>query len=315
MSAQLPLITVGIPTYNRPNGLRRSLTSFTQQTYQNLEILVSDNCSTGTETEAIVREFMEKDARVCYFRQEVNVGAFKNEHFLFDRARGEYFMWGSDDDEWDADYITTCLESFDKSEKVVLVNTVSEVLAHDSDRVVKCDLGCTTLGLSPLRRYQRYLTTIFTEQAAVGNLVYGLFKTSSLRAVMPQENILSWDHVLLAQLALMGEFYTVDKVLMRSRLGGASKTVNNAAKAQCIEGSLSEKHPWWVREIYLQRIIRNAPNLSEFSKTQLSLWSYGYYLTQYGIKGFIKERLTSLYELYQLVRYREIRQKKQIVLK
>lgn len=310
MSTQQPLVTVGIPTYNRTAGLRRTLECFTQQTYRNLEILVSDNCSSGSETESIVREFIAKDSRICYFRQKVNVGAFNNEHFLFDRARGEYFMWASDDDEWDANYIETCLQAFEKSEDLVAVNTVSEVLAYDCDRVVKCDRGCTTIGLSSLQRYQRYLSTIFTEQAAVGNLIYGLFKYSTLRKAMPQANILSWDHVLLAQLALTGEFYTVEKVLMRSRLGGASKTANNAAKAQLIEGSLSEKHPWWVREIYLQRTLWNAPQLSIVEKLQLSIWSYCYYLTQFGIKGFVKDKLSSLYELYQLARYQEIRQYK-----
>jgi len=38
-----PLVTVGVPTYNRPKGLKRALNSLVNQTYQNLEIIVSDN--------------------------------------------------------------------------------------------------------------------------------------------------------------------------------------------------------------------------------------------------------------------------------
>jgi glycosyltransferase involved in cell wall biosynthesis len=64
-----PFVSVGIPTYNRPEGLRRTLECITQQTYGNLEIIVSDNGSPGRETEVVVREFRDKDSRIQYFRQ------------------------------------------------------------------------------------------------------------------------------------------------------------------------------------------------------------------------------------------------------
>ncbi|NES25900.1 MAG: glycosyltransferase family 2 protein, partial [Symploca sp. SIO3E6] len=98
-----PLVSIGIPTYNRPQGLRRALESIVKQTYQNLEIIVSDNCSseteTETETEMIVQEFMAKDGRIQYFRQEENIGLFYNKKFLFEASHGEYFTWLCDDDE------------------------------------------------------------------------------------------------------------------------------------------------------------------------------------------------------------------------
>ena len=40
-----PLVSVGIPTYNRPKGLKRLLKQIQNQTYKNIEIIVSDNCS------------------------------------------------------------------------------------------------------------------------------------------------------------------------------------------------------------------------------------------------------------------------------
>ena len=70
-----PLVSVGIPTYNRPEGLRRTLECITGQTYRNLEIIVSDNCSPDPEVERVVRSFMAHDARIQYFRQPENKGA------------------------------------------------------------------------------------------------------------------------------------------------------------------------------------------------------------------------------------------------
>jgi glycosyltransferase involved in cell wall biosynthesis len=106
---QQPLVSVGIPTYNRPVGLRRTLQHICNQTYSNLEIIVSDNASPGSETEATVREFSAADARIKYFRQPANVGISANFRFVLDNSSGDYFMWAADDDEWDASFIETCL--------------------------------------------------------------------------------------------------------------------------------------------------------------------------------------------------------------
>jgi glycosyltransferase involved in cell wall biosynthesis len=72
-----PLVSVGIPTYNRPAGLHRTLECITQQTYPNLEIIVSDNCSPDVEIGKVVQSFIEVDHRIKYFRQPKNIGASK----------------------------------------------------------------------------------------------------------------------------------------------------------------------------------------------------------------------------------------------
>jgi FkbM family methyltransferase len=106
-----PLVSVGIPTYNQPEGLRRTLKCITQQTYKNLEIIISDNCSPGPETENVVKEFILKDTRILFFRQDENRGVINNFKFVFEKARGEYFMWAADDDEWDSKFIRLCIDN------------------------------------------------------------------------------------------------------------------------------------------------------------------------------------------------------------
>lgn len=106
-----PLVSVGIPTYNRPEGIRRTLECITQQTYENLEIIVSDNCSPNEEVKKVVEEFMLKDKRIQYFRQVENIGAGNNFKFVLKQAIGEYFMWAADDDEWDIIFVEECLNN------------------------------------------------------------------------------------------------------------------------------------------------------------------------------------------------------------
>lgn len=100
-----PLISIGLPAYNRPELLRQALTSLTQQSYRNLEIIVSDDCSPGEETRKVVQEFAAKDSRVQYIRQEKNLGTVPNHRFVFEKTAGEYFFWASEDDKWNEKYL------------------------------------------------------------------------------------------------------------------------------------------------------------------------------------------------------------------
>jgi glycosyltransferase involved in cell wall biosynthesis len=306
MSNHSPLVSIGIPTYNRPLGLRRILKDITDQTYTNLEIIISDNHSPESETEQIAHEFMQRDSRIRYVRQANNIGIFNNYQFLLQQAQGEYFTWVSDDDFRDPEYITACIEAFDRLKTPVLVNSYSVRMDRQSGQKLAIDQGCNTLGLSARDRYIKYISTIFTTQAAVGDIIYGIMKREALlNAVQNQPNIIGWDHLPLAYLALQGEFYTVPRELMGSSNAGASSTIEKTAKSQLIEGSLSEQMPTWVKETYLQKIIWQAATLNPIEKLYLSAWSYSFYWLTHGLKMWIKGLSPSLFNFVKntLIRY------------
>jgi glycosyltransferase involved in cell wall biosynthesis len=101
------LVSIGIPTYNRANSfLKQSLQSAVNQTYRNIEIIVSDNCSSD-DTESIVKSF--NDPRIRYYRQKDNIGALDNRNFCLEQSQGEYFLLLFDDDVIDEDFISTCV--------------------------------------------------------------------------------------------------------------------------------------------------------------------------------------------------------------
>ena len=104
-----PLVTIAIPTYNRAHlYLRDAIASAVGQSYSNLEILISDNCSTDN-TEQLVKEFT--DPRLRYFKQSVNIGANNNFNFCLEQARGSYFHLFMDDDQIDPDFISSCIQA------------------------------------------------------------------------------------------------------------------------------------------------------------------------------------------------------------
>jgi glycosyltransferase involved in cell wall biosynthesis len=121
-----PLVTIGISTYNRADRyLKQALRSAADQTYPNLEIIVSDNCSTDT-TGTIVAGFA--DPRIRYFRQASNIGAVKNFNFCVSQAHGAYFLLLHDDDLIDRDFIEVCMAAVNGATPVGVIRTGTRVI-------------------------------------------------------------------------------------------------------------------------------------------------------------------------------------------
>ncbi len=103
-----PQVSIGMPVYNGEPFIREALDSLLAQTFTNFELIISDNGSTDA-TEAICKEYAEKDVRIRYVRQGENRGAVANFWFVLNEAVGEYFMWAAADDRWDHEWINTLL--------------------------------------------------------------------------------------------------------------------------------------------------------------------------------------------------------------
>jgi glycosyltransferase involved in cell wall biosynthesis len=98
-----PLVTIGIPTYNRETSLPKALRSALEQNHPSVEVLVSDNASTdGTEQ-------LCRGLPVRYLRLPRNQGPIANFLSALHEAQGQYFMWLADDDWLDANYVSACL--------------------------------------------------------------------------------------------------------------------------------------------------------------------------------------------------------------
>jgi|APLak6261669570_1056073.scaffolds.fasta_scaffold19962_1 glycosyltransferase involved in cell wall biosynthesis len=117
-----PLVTVAIPTFNRPHLLIRTLNSIAEQDYENLEVIVSDNATANNEVEKVIDQFKEKFTRFRFFKQPSNIGALNNFFFLLNQAEGDYFMWLADDDEITLGYISYLADMLSKNAQVSSVS-------------------------------------------------------------------------------------------------------------------------------------------------------------------------------------------------
>ncbi len=93
-----PLVSIVLTSYNQKPKLDRALTSLLDQTYQNIEIIIVDDCSTDGESIPFIKEAEAKHERVRSFIQPANVGIPKNKNTGFKMATGEYITYLDGDD-------------------------------------------------------------------------------------------------------------------------------------------------------------------------------------------------------------------------
>ena len=122
----LPLVSIMIPTYNRPQFFELALQSAQRQNYENLEIIVCDN-STDDQTEALIEKYLG-DPRLCYHRNKT--AKTKEENFApFEHlAKGEYLQWLMDDDILLDGKIEKMMQAFRKNPAAKLVTSRRAVI-------------------------------------------------------------------------------------------------------------------------------------------------------------------------------------------
>jgi glycosyltransferase involved in cell wall biosynthesis len=99
---QEAVVSVLIPTYNRPEYLQQAIESAVKQTYRHIEIIVSDNCS-PENPQALVESF--NDPRIKFYRNSTNLGLVTNVLTCLRMARGKYVATLLDDDIWHEDFL------------------------------------------------------------------------------------------------------------------------------------------------------------------------------------------------------------------
>ncbi len=211
-----------MPVYNNERHLRQALDSLVNQTFTDWKIFISDDSSQDT-TGKICQEYASRDPRIEYFRQPQNLGLFENFKFTLDKAEGEFFMWAAGDDLWEKDYLRTCLDHFHQDPTLGLVTTCNTTIDSFGRNLLESPWMVNLTGRPGWVRVAKYIMQ--AESYGKCNLMYGLFKLETVRAVWqayPQRAV--WGQDYMFSLAAVVRFgVKVDKVsFFKKRLGGYS---------------------------------------------------------------------------------------------
>jgi glycosyltransferase involved in cell wall biosynthesis len=89
------LVSVLIPTFNRPELIKKSINSVLLQSYKNIEIIVTDN-SSDCKTAEVISSF--STLKIKYYKNVCNIGPILNWKYAYDKSSGKYWVLLPDDD-------------------------------------------------------------------------------------------------------------------------------------------------------------------------------------------------------------------------
>jgi len=95
-------VSVITPCYNDEKFIGKTIKSVINQTYENLEMIIVDDCSTDRSVE-IIKGYMKKDPRIKLIENKVNSGAGVSRNNALRKAGGRFIAYLDGDDLWTKD--------------------------------------------------------------------------------------------------------------------------------------------------------------------------------------------------------------------
>lgn len=206
-----PRVVFGMPAYNRPDSLPRTLESLLGQTYTDFAIVIVDD-SPSPAIRSIVEEYAKSDSRITYEANPVRLGMIGNWHRAFQRAQATfpdsvYFAWASDHDIWHPRWLEVLVPVLDEGPAVVAAYPHT-IRVYKDGRRRRAPGAIETAGITaPHDRLRR------TAGMTAGNCIYGLFRARALAQAGVFRPVLMPDRQVLVQLSLLGEFCRVPDFL------------------------------------------------------------------------------------------------------
>jgi glycosyltransferase involved in cell wall biosynthesis len=112
LTAKKSLISIIIPTYNRPELLRKAIKSVLNQTYKNYEIIIVDDSSLK-DNEKVINNYNKKNIK--YIKNKSRKGGAYSRNIGIKEAKGELIAFLDDDDEWMPEKLEKQQKVFEKS--------------------------------------------------------------------------------------------------------------------------------------------------------------------------------------------------------
>ncbi len=207
-----------LPVYNGDKYLSRAIESVLEQTYENLELIISDNCSTDSTYE-IAAEFAAKDKRIKLNKMPVNVGVVANYNYCVASSTGEYIGLFGHDDYFEVSCIEKFVRVFDEMANVVIVTGARNWIDKD-DNVIRVARQFTDSRLVP------GVEAIRSNMEALENWISApvMFRSRLKGNGFNPNLILYGDLDFWCQMLRTGDLYYLDEILFNYRIHEGAET-------------------------------------------------------------------------------------------
>lgn len=223
MSDEMPLVSVAIASYNGEKFIREQLDSIYNQTYKNIEVVVTDDCSSDKTVE-ILREYHKKQG-LRYYVNDKNLGLIENFEKAMSLCKGKYIALADQDDVWKPEKIET------------LVNEIGDyTLAYAHTIEVIDDRGSVVYRFKDTHRISKFGTGKPIRRLIAFNWIVShqiLFKRELMDLALPIPSSQHYHDAWLAIVAAkMNGVKFVNKDLMNYRQHQSSLTYSNPQTAK-----------------------------------------------------------------------------------
>ena len=160
LSMNQNLVSVIMPTFNASKYIADSIESVLSQTYTNLELLITDDCSSD-ETRTILTEFAMRDPRVKveYLKDNYGPGVARNKSI--ERAKGRYIAFCDCDDRWKPEKLEKQIAHMTRKDCALCSS--SYMICNENNEVTGINISPKYLTLSMMKRDNKIgcLTAIY----------------------------------------------------------------------------------------------------------------------------------------------------------
>lgn len=193
-----PLVTVGMPVRNGGDRFEAAIESILNQSYTNLQIVISDNGS-DDQTSLVAQKYCAQDSRITYIRQSPPIKAFSNFRFVLDKAEGEFFLWAAHDDLRSNDYVQTLVNGLltDKSAVLAFGDLILTASADDKGTFKPYDFSTPDTAVASRMRKAAF-TQCFH--------IYGVWRTQKLKSIPFPCNAWWPDLPVMVAASVLGQF-------------------------------------------------------------------------------------------------------------
>lgn len=231
IDSQQSLVSVIVPVYNRSIYLKQAIQSALNQTYRNIEIIVSDDCSPESP-QAIVESF--DDPRIRFRRNRKNLGVAGNIISAVKEARGKYVASLNDDDMWNENFLEKLVPQLDKNQDSVLAFCDHYIINEHSNIDEAATEECTQMWKrNELKQgiYQPFFEIALVNQAVASSVAAVIRKDAIDWNNFPPQAGPFWD-LYLTYMACRngGGAYYCSERLSKYRVHALSETMNIGSK-------------------------------------------------------------------------------------
>ena len=238
-------VSIGMPIFNGEKYIKEALNSILAQTYQDFELVISDNASTD-RTQQICLQYATKDSRIRYYRNEENLGAPRNFNRVFELSSGEYFKWAAYDDVIAPTFLQKCVSVLDNDPSVVLCHSKTGVIDEHGKLVGNYDHR-TLRRIGSWKPHERFGDLISIRNPCWA--VFGVVRASQFRKTPLHGSYIGADRNLLAEIGLMGRIYEIPEHLFFRRDHPEAYTRKFCEHDFAIDvNNYSEQMAWWSKD-------------------------------------------------------------------